>query len=101
MMMNHSQNNIKHFLALFILAFFFGVITGWLMKSALQFARCISVLLQFAHGLVAVAICLFILMCHLLRNHSRLNVLPTLINLLGLLTNQRFLLGFADLWADW
>jgi len=90
MMMNHSQT-IKAFLALFILAFFWGY--NWVvMKSALQFAGVFQfIALRTGIG----AICLFILIA-IMRKPFKIKCLPTLL-LLGLLQTS----GFTSLlmWA--
>jgi drug/metabolite transporter (DMT)-like permease len=90
MMMNHSQT-IKAFLALFILAFFWGY--NWVvMKSALQFAGVFQfIALRTGIG----AICLFILIA-MMRKPFKIKCLPTLL-LLGLLQTS----GFTSLlmWA--
>jgi len=83
MMMNHSQT-IKAFLALFILAFFWGY--NWVvMKSALQFAGVFQfIALRTGIG----AICLFILIA-MMRKPFKIKCLPTLL-LLGLLQTSGF-----------
>ncbi len=82
-MMNHSQT-IKAFLALFILAFFWGY--NWVvMKSALAFAGVFQfIALRTGIG----AVCLFILIA-LMRKPFKIKCLPTLL-LLGLLQTSGF-----------
>lgn len=82
-MMNHSQT-IKAFLALFILAFFWGY--NWVvMKSALQFAGVFQfIALRTGIG----AVCLFILIA-IMRKPFKIKCLPTLL-LLGLLQTSGF-----------
>lgn len=82
-MMNHSQT-IKAFLALFILAFFWGY--NWVvMKNALAFAGVFQfIALRTGIG----AVCLFILIA-LMRKPFKIKCLPTLL-LLGLLQTSGF-----------